>query len=89
MNKITKHCANCNNAVKGNFCTECGQSIKVSRINIFNVIEELQFSFLHINKGIVYTVKELLLRPGYTIKSYLSGKRIQYFKPFRNCLNFQ
>lgn len=82
MNKTTKHCANCNNAVKENFCSKCGQSIKVSRINLSHLIEELQFSFLHINKGMLYTVKELFIRPGYTIKSYLSGKRIQYFKPF-------
>ncbi|PXV58478.1 uncharacterized protein DUF3667 [Dysgonomonas alginatilytica] len=82
MSKTTKHCANCNNTVKGNFCTECGQSIKTSRIDLSHLVEELQFSFLHINKGMIYTVKELILKPGYTIKSYLSGKRVQYFKPF-------
>ena len=82
MNKTTRHCANCNNTVKENFCSKCGQSIKTSRINLSHLIEELQFGFLHINKGMVYTIKQLFLQPGYTIKSYLSGKRVQYFKPF-------
>lgn len=82
MNKTSHRCANCNNAVKGDFCNRCGQSIKVSRINLSHLVEELQFSFLHINKGMLYTIKELLLRPGYTIKAYLNGKRVQYFKPF-------
>lgn len=82
MNKTSRHCANCNNVVKENFCSKCGQSIKISRINQSHLIEELQFGFLHINKGMIYTIKELFLRPGYTIKSYLTGKRVQYFKPF-------
>lgn len=50
--------------------------------SLSHLVEELEFNFLHINKGMLYTIKELALKPGYTIKSYLSGKRVQYFKPF-------
>lgn len=82
MNKISRHCANCNNVVKGNFCNQCGQSIKISRINLSHLIEELELNLFHIHKGMFFTVKELLIRPGYTIKAYLNGKRVQYIKPF-------
>ena len=82
MKKEIKHCLNCNSIVKGKFCSECGQSINVTRINYLHFIEELQFNLLHINKGMVYTVKALLTKPGKSIKEYLSGKRVQYIKPF-------
>jgi len=36
----------------------------------------------HVDKGIFYTIKELLVRPKDTIKGYLEGKRINYFRPF-------
>lgn len=29
----SKHCLNCGNIVEGNFCSNCGQSVHVSRIN--------------------------------------------------------
>lgn len=33
----------------------------------------------HIDKGILYTVKELALRPGHSIREYIQGKRVKHF----------
>jgi hypothetical protein len=44
-------------------------------------LHEIQHSILHIDKGILYTTKELFKRPGHTIKEYIDGKRVQHFKP--------
>lgn len=82
MNTKNTHCLNCHNVVKGNYCSKCGQSVHTSRINIKHLVEELQYGFLHINKGILYTTKELIFRPGKTVKDYILGKRVKYTKPF-------
>jgi hypothetical protein len=33
----------------------------------------------HIDKGIFFTIKELMVRPGYAARDYISGKRRSYF----------
>ncbi len=77
-----KKCLNCGNEVTDNYCGICGQSVHTSRITPLHLVEELQYGLLHINKGLLYTVKELLVRPGNTMKNYLAGKRVKYMKPF-------
>ncbi len=76
------YCKNCNNPINGNYCSNCGQSSETGKIDFHYLIHEVQHSILHVDKGILYTIKELVLRPGSTIRSYLSGKRVNYFKPF-------
>ena len=75
-------CKNCGNAFDGNYCNNCGQSAHTHDINFKSIMHEIQHSLLHIDKGILYTTKELFLRPGQTIREYLEGKRVQHFKPF-------
>ncbi|SBW01349.1 conserved membrane hypothetical protein [uncultured Dysgonomonas sp.] len=82
MNKEIKYCLNCNNKVYGEFCSKCGQSIHTSRVNTQEVFRELGYGLFHLNSGLFYTTKELLLRPAVTIRNYLSGKRVGYIKPF-------
>lgn len=75
-------CKNCDHSFKGNFCNNCGQTANTHDINFKSIIHEIQHSIFHIDKGILYTTKELLLRPGHTIRGYLNGKRVKHFKPF-------
>ncbi len=75
-------CKNCGHIFEGNFCNNCGQSSKVGRINLKNFLAEVSESVFQINRGFFYTLKELFLRPGYSIQEYLSGKRKSHFKPF-------
>ncbi|SBW01238.1 DUF3667 domain-containing protein [uncultured Dysgonomonas sp.] len=82
MNNEKRQCLNCGNEVTDNYCSICGQSVHTSRITPLHLVEELQYGLLHINKGLLYTVKELLVRPGTTMKNYLAGKRVKYMKPF-------
>jgi Protein of unknown function (DUF3667) len=80
MHAIT--CKNCNHHFKGNFCPDCGQSAKVEPIGVKYFLHDIPHSILHIDRGFAYTFKELLLRPGKTLKEYLDGKRVKHFKPF-------
>lgn len=75
------NCKNCNQKTNGKFCTHCGQKTTVERINLSNFLKELSSSVFQINKGLFYTLKELFVRPGHSIRDYLSGKRKYHFKP--------
>ncbi len=79
---MTTICKNCNQTFEGNFCNNCGQTANTHEINFKGILHELQHSVLHIDKGILYTTKELFRRPGHTIRDYLNGQRVKHFKPF-------
>lgn len=74
-------CKNCNTSFNGNFCFTCGQPAKTERLDVHSVWHDIQHGLLHIDKGILYTVKLLFTRPGQSIKAYLEGKRVKHFKP--------
>lgn len=79
MNTICKNCAS---SFEGKFCNHCGQAADTPEINFKSVVQEIQHTVLQIDKGLLYTSRELLFRPGNTIRSYLEGKRVQHVKPF-------
>ncbi len=74
-------CINCNTKYEGKFCNHCGQKSSVKRINYLYILTELSNNILQLDKGFFYTVKELVLRPGHSIRDFLAGKRVQHFKP--------
>ncbi|MCB0645480.1 MAG: DUF3667 domain-containing protein [Saprospiraceae bacterium] len=79
---MTTICKNCASSFEGKFCNQCGQAADTPEINFRSVAQELQHTILQIDKGLLYTTRELLLRPGKTIRGYLEGKRVQHIKPF-------
>lgn len=76
------NCKNCGKPAEGNFCSHCGQSRQVSRINFSNFIHELSSTVFQIERGLFFTIWEMIVRPGISLKNYLQGKRKPYFKPF-------
>ncbi len=74
-------CKNCGNNFEGNFCNNCGQSSKVSRIDFKFLVHEIPNSVFQLNRGFFYTIKELCVRPGSGIRDYLAGKRKRFYKP--------
>ncbi len=74
-------CKNCDAVLNENFCPNCGQSNKVAKITLLIFLAELSDNVFQINKGLFYTIKELFVRPGQTIRNFLVGKRKNYFKP--------
>lgn len=74
-------CKNCEQEFRGNFCNNCGQKSNTNRINYNYLIDEISNNIFQINRGIFFTIKELSIRPGYSIKEFLKGKRKQHFKP--------
>jgi len=74
-------CKNCDQSTKGDFCNHCGQRTIVSKINLASTISELSYSVFQLDRGLFYSMKELFIRPGDTIREYLDGKRKNHFKP--------
>lgn len=74
-------CKNCHQVHQGNFCSNCGQKTKTARLNWHYIKDEANYTFLHFNKGFMFTVKELFTRPGDSIREFLQGKRIKHYKP--------
>lgn len=62
------------------FCTNCKQTIKPKRIDAHYIIHEIEH-VLHFERGILYTIKELLIRPGENIKYFISENRSRLVKP--------
>ena len=74
------NCKNCNNPVTENFCSSCGQAAKLKRIDAHYIKHEIEH-VLHLEKGIFYTIKELLIRPGQNVRAFLSDNRSRLVKP--------
>src|SRR5690606_282231 len=77
----TVSCKNCGNEFAGNFCPECGQKAKTSKIDLKYLQEETKYTLLHLNNGFFYTTKELFTRPGHATREFVEGKRVRHYKP--------
>lgn len=73
-------CQNCNNAIIENFCGNCGQK-KFKRIDKKYVLDEVQYSLIHTNKGFLYSAKKILRNPGKTAYEFVYGNRVNHYKP--------
>lgn len=73
-------CKKCANEFEGNYCPICGHPQKLERINGRYILSEIA-SVLNFQKGILRTIKELLLRPGQNIQQFISEDRNRLVKP--------
>jgi hypothetical protein len=77
-------CANCGRAIAGTdqkFCPACGQPTPVHRIDWHFLGHELEHSVLHMDRGILFSLKDLMLRPGHLMRDYIEGRRGNQVKP--------
>jgi hypothetical protein len=74
------HCKTCNIEINGNYCLNCGQALELKRIDRAYVLSEIG-SVINFDKGIFYTIRELLIRPGTTIKDFIENDRNRLVKP--------
>ena len=76
-------CATCGTHYEGNYCPRCGQSASIGRYSFKNAL----LLFLDVwglgNRGMFRSLRDLVLRPGYMIRDYLSGMQMAYFPPFK------
>ena len=83
MSEEEHDCPTCHTHYKGNFCPRCGQSARIGRYSFTTAL----LNFLDVwgigNRSMFRTLRDLILRPGYMIRDYLSGMQMAYFPPFQ------
>jgi hypothetical protein len=79
---MTQTCQQCGKTGSGNFCSNCGQSLKTKRLTIASIAHQVFNLFTHLDKGFPYTLKKLAVTPGKMQKEYIDGRRNIYQKPF-------
>ncbi|MBR1520391.1 MAG: DUF3667 domain-containing protein [Bacteroidaceae bacterium] len=83
MSEEEHDCPTCHTLYKGNFCPRCGQSARIGRYSFTTAL----LNFLDVwgigNRSMFRTLRDLILRPGYMIRDYLSGMQMAYFPPFQ------
>ena len=75
-----EYCKKCQEKISGNYCSNCGNPKELKRIDKKYIITEIG-SELNFHKGILYTIKELLIRPGITVRKFLLVDRDRFVKP--------
>lgn len=84
MLQNSNSCADCGVATlidTQNHCHACGQPIAVRRIDWAFLREEFQQGVLQMERGTLFTLKSLFVRPGHFLREYLQGKRAGHVKP--------
>ena len=79
--KRPTHCLNCGAEVMGSYCHVCGQPVGTGRLSMRQVASDGVQSLLRLNRGFLYTVGNLLIRPWKVIADYIHGKRVRYTAP--------
>lgn len=75
-------CKNCYAECSDNYCSNCGQRSSVKRLDLPYMRDQIVVGLFQLERGIVYTIVQLLTRPGHSIREYIEGKRVKHFKPF-------
>ena len=82
----TERCANCGTEFQSNFCPVCGQKAGVGKIGWRSVRQGLMVVWGMDSRSLLFSIVQLLLRPGYLISDYISGKRLVSFPPVKMLL---
>ncbi len=76
-------CLNCTNSAEENFCEFCGQKTSIHRFSLKHFFDNgILNGALVINKRFFFSLKELMTRPGHSIRDFLEGKRINHYNAF-------
>jgi len=87
MEEVT-NCKNCDAKLTGPFCGNCGQKLITKRYTVFDSLNMLFNQVFNLDKGILFTLKELTINPQKVTLNYINGVTIKYFHPFRFLLVF-
>ena len=80
---MTGECLNCGTKVSNAYCERCGQKTSTHRFSMKHVFShDFIHGVFHLDRGFFYTVKELMTRPGHSIREYIQGKRAKHFNYF-------
>lgn len=79
-------CCNCGNEYENNYCPRCGQKAVHGPITWKSVWQGLLDMWGIGSRSLPYSLWQLLWRPGYLMRDYISGKRRVSFPPVKMLL---
>lgn len=80
---IVQHCRNCGTEFSNNFCPLCGQRAEVGRVGWKSIKDNIAVLWGMDSRSLTYTLFQLLTRPGYLVRDYISGRRQVSFPPVK------
>lgn len=78
-----QHCHNCGNEFADNFCPRCGQRAEMGRVGWNSIKDNIAVLWGMDSRSFTYTLFQLLTRPGYLVRDYISGRRQVSFPPVK------
>ena len=75
-------CKSCGFSGVENYCSRCGEPFKTKRISFSGLLHDVFHFFTHLDKGFIYTLKKLIVAPGYMQRTFIEGERNNHQKPF-------
>ena len=78
-----QRCHNCGTEFADNFCPRCGQRAGVGRVGWKSIRENIALLWGMDSRSLSYTLFQLLTRPGYLVRDYISGRRQVSFPPVK------
>ena len=83
MDESEHVCNNCGHTFKGNYCPVCSQAARHGRIGWLSLWEGIGQLWGIESRSGIYTIWQLLWRPGYLVRDYISGKRQVSYPPVK------
>ena len=77
------HCVNCDNDFVGNYCPHCSQKSGLGKVTWKSVLQSTAEVWGMGNRSLLYSLWQLIWRPGYFISDYINGKRQVSFPPVK------
>ena len=77
------HCANCGYDFVGKFCPHCSQKAVLKKVSWMSVLQSTAEVWGMGNRSLLYSLWQLIWRPGYFISDYINGKRQVSFPPVK------
>jgi hypothetical protein len=76
-------CRNCDAALFGPFCSNCGQRDSEYSVSLPVLAREFADEYLSFDSRLFRSILFLLVRPGFLTRQYLVGRRERYVRPLR------
>lgn len=74
-------CVSCNNEHNDKYCPNCGEKNGIKKITLASIIEDAFSSVTNMDRGFLYNIKALILKPQKLITDYILGKRRGILNP--------
>lgn len=80
---VRHHCENCGYDFVGKFCPHCSQKAGLKKVSWKSVLQSTAEVWGMGNRSLLYSLWQLIWRPGYFISDYINGKRQVSFPPVK------